>query len=133
MMAKYKYVEEFELEGSPKSIYPYLQNIGNLKEWFAAKIIVEKDNIINFMWDDQNHFARITHSQVNKYIRYEFLDDKKQIVVNDASYLEFRLSQSELTRATFLKITDYSEMVNENDLKALWEELIEQLRNVSGS
>ncbi len=131
-MAKFKYIEEFELGGSPKSIFPYLQNIANLKEWFSPKIITDKDDIINFMWDDDNHFARITHSQANKYIRYEFLDDKKQIIANDPSFLEFRLLQSELTRATYLKVTDYSEMVNEGDLKDLWCELIEQLKDVAG-
>lgn len=131
-MAKYKYIEEFELSGSPKSIYPYLQNIANLKEWFSPKIEVDSNQIINFMWDDNNHFARITHSQLNKYIRYEFLDEKKQIITSDASFLEFRLLQSELTRATFLKVTDYSEMSNEGDLRALWEELIEQLKDVAG-
>lgn len=131
-MAKYKYTEEFELGGSPKSIYPYLQNIANLKEWFSPKIEVDNNQVINFMWDDGNHFARVTHSQLNKYVRYEFLDDKKQVINSDASFLEFRLLQSPLTMATFLKVTDYSEMNNEGDLKALWEELIEQLKDVAG-
>lgn len=131
-MAKYKYTEEFELGGNPKSIYPYLQNIANLKEWFSPKIEVDNNQVINFMWDDDNHFARVTHSQLNKYVRYEFLDDKKQVINSDASFLEFRLLQSPLTMVTFLKVTDYSEMNNEGDLKALWQELIEQLKDVAG-
>jgi uncharacterized protein YndB with AHSA1/START domain len=131
-MAKYKYVIEFELAGSPKLLYPYLQNPANLQEWFANKVVSDSNKIINFVWDNSNHYAKVTHNQLYKYIRYEFLDEQKQEVKNDPSYLEFRLLQSELTKATFLRVVDYSEMTNEKDLHDLWTGLIEQLKDVAG-
>jgi hypothetical protein len=131
-MAKFKYVKDFELGGSPKIIYPYLQNHANMQEWFADKVTVDGEKIINFIWDNTDHYAKITHLQANKYVKYEFFGENKRELEEDCAYLEFRLMQSEITQATFLRVTDYSEMTNEKDLEDLWNGLISALKDVAG-
>jgi uncharacterized protein YndB with AHSA1/START domain len=130
-MNKYKYSEEFEINAPPRVIYPYLQSPVSLAEWFADKVNVDNERVLNFIWDNTDHFAKIVTSRLNKQIKYEFLNDKKQ-VTPDPNYIEFKLQQSELTNSTFLKVTDYSEMTSMDDLTALWHGLIVQLKEVIG-
>ena len=131
-MQKYKYTEEFEINSSPRILFPYLQNPASLAEWFADKVSLDNDKVFNFIWDKSDHFARMVVNRQNKCVKYEFLDnDKKELT--DAPYIEFKIQQSELTNGTFLKITDYSDMTNPKDLTALWHGLIGQLRDVMGA
>ncbi len=131
-MHKYKYTEEFEVNSSPRILFPYLQNPASLAEWFADKVTQDNDKVLNFIWDNSDHYARIAVSRQNKCVKYEFLNAEKQ-EMPDPAYIEFKIQQSELTNGTFLKITDYSDMTNPKDLKALWHELIRQLLDVMGA
>lgn len=130
-MSKLKYTQEFELNISPKMIFPYLLNAKNLEEWFAQKVSINEDKIYNFFWDNVEHFAQITQLRTNHHVKYEFLDDQKQPQPSPP-YIEFRLQQSELTNTTFLKITDYSDMSNEKELKKLWDSLVAELCDCVG-
>lgn len=124
---KYKFVQEFEINASPKRIYGLLNNASELNRWFEEKVILEQGKIFNFIWDDTNHQAKIVSQKLNKYIKFEFLNDNSD---EKPSYMEFRLEKSELTNATYLIVTDYSEMTDEQDLQELWESLVNNLREV---
>lgn len=128
-MSKHRYTQEFELNATPKAVYPYLHSPNSLAEWFASKVEVDNQKIFNFVWDNTDHFAKIVTSRTNKQIKFEFLDESKK-PIEDSAYIEFKLLNSELTNATFLRVTDYSEMTNENDLNDLWQGLINQLKEV---
>ena len=131
MTAKYKYVQEYEIKASPKTIYPYLNNPMNLSEWFADVHTDGDNKTFNFIWDNADHYARVVSSRLNKQIKFEFLDETKN-VADDPSFLEFRLTESELTNSTFLKITDYSEMDDEDDLNELWGGMVHNLKDLIG-
>jgi uncharacterized protein YndB with AHSA1/START domain len=130
-MAKYKYTEEFEINASPRVIYPYLQSPNSMAEWFAAKVDVDSEKVFNFVWDNSDHYAKIVTSRLNKQVKYEFLGDNKKNT-QDPNYIEFKLQESELTNSTFLKVTDYSEMTSPRDLTDLWHGLIAQLKEIIG-
>ncbi len=130
-MPKLKYTQEFELNVSPKIIFPYLLNPKNLEEWFAQKVMLDDDKIYNFFWENTEHFAHITHLRTNHYIKYEFLDNDKN-PQEDTAYIEFRIQQSEFTNTSFLKITDYSDMTSEKELKTLWDSLLAELCDCVG-
>ena len=130
-MTKYKYVKEYEIGASVKSIYNYLYSPSNLAEWFASDVQVDRDKIFNFVWDEEDHYARMVVARTNKHIKFEFLDANKEKMDNP-EYIEFKLFESELTNATFLRVTDYSATDNEEDLIDLWEGLITDLREVVG-
>ncbi len=126
-----KYTQEFELNISPKIIFPYLLNPKNLEEWFAQKVILEDNKIYNFFWDNAEHFATVTHIRTNHHIKYEFLDNNRKEQENPP-YIEFRIQLSELTNTSFLRVIDYSEMTNEKELKELWESLVAELCDCVG-
>lgn len=130
-MTKYKYIEEYEINASPKVIYNYLYSPINLSEWFANDVRVDRNKIFNFIWDEENHFAKMVIARTNKQVRFEFLGANKERT-DDPEYVEFRLLESELTNSTFLKVTDYSEIDSEKDLEDLWQGLIINLREIIG-
>ena len=131
-MTKYKFISEYEIHASPKRLYAYVHTPNGLIQWFATKVEIKgTDNIFHFVWDNEDHFARIVAHRTNKLVKFEFLSDDQEKIKN-ANYLEFRLEHNEMTDSTFLKVTDYSEMEDANDLNGLWDGLIGDLREVVG-
>lgn len=129
IMTKYKFVTEYELRASPKMLFSYISTASGLQQWFANKVNVGSNQSMIFEWDGENHPAKITSLRQNKSIKYEFLPENGE---TEHNYMEFRLEQSDLTNSTFLKITDYSDNNDEEDLKALWDGLMDSLREVVG-
>ncbi|MDQ1089057.1 MULTISPECIES: START-like domain-containing protein [unclassified Siphonobacter] len=128
-MTKYKFVTEYELRASPKMLFSYISTASGLQQWFANKVNVGSNQSMIFEWDGENHPAKITSIRQNKSIKYDFLPEPGE---TEGNYMEFRLEQSDLTNSTFLKITDYSDNNDEEDLQALWDGLIDSLREVVG-
>ncbi|PQA59796.1 START-like domain-containing protein [Siphonobacter curvatus] len=128
-MTKHKFVTEYELRASPKMLFPYVSTASGLQQWFANKVNVGSNQSMIFEWDGENHPAKIVSMRQNKSIKYDFTPDANE---EEHNYMEFRLDQSDLTNSTFLKITDYSDNTDEEDLRALWDGLIDTLREVVG-
>lgn len=130
-MSKYKFVQEYELRASPKVLFPYISTASGLQQWFAAKVNTKEDHSFDFVWDGESHFARVNSLRLNKSVRYDFTNtgdgDK------DLNYVEFRIDVSDLTQSTFLRITDYSANQDTDDLKSLWDGLIDSLKEIVGS
>jgi uncharacterized protein YndB with AHSA1/START domain len=135
LMPKYKYVTEYEINAAVKMIYPYLSTPAGLKEWFAEDVQVLPDKTLNIVWDGIAHHARIASWRANAHIRYQFIPEggEEGVHPRDLAYLELRVDFNEITQTSFLKITDYSDMDNDDELLGLWDNLIEQLREVLGA
>jgi hypothetical protein len=67
----------------------------------------------------------------NKGVRFEFLDTAEN--GHDNNYVEFRVDQSELTQSTYLRVTDYSTTSDKEELKDLWDGLMDKLKEIVGS
>lgn len=126
-MTKHKFVREYPFKASPKIIYPYLSSPGGLEEWFAKKVTVDSDHIYTFNWDNADYFAVQSSHRVNKHCKFDFIKGE-----NEGNYIEFKLDISELDGSTFLKISDYSDNDDEEDLEYLWDEMIDKLREIVG-
>ncbi|WP_020598665.1 START-like domain-containing protein [Spirosoma panaciterrae] len=130
-MEKYKFVAEYELRASPKMLFPYISTASGLSQWFATKVNTMPEQRFDFQWDNESHIARQVSMRQNKGVRFEFLDTDDE--GSDNNYVDFRVDQSELTQSTFLRITDYSNTTDEEELKDLWDGLLEKLREIVGS
>lgn len=130
-MEKYKFVAEYELRASPKMLFPYISTASGLSQWFATKVNTMPEQRFDFQWDNESHIARQVSMRQNKGVRFEFLDTDDE--GSDNNYVDFRVDQSELTQSTFLRITDYSTTTDEEELKDLWDGLLEKLREIVGS
>ncbi len=112
-------------------LFPYLTSPAGLAQWFADDVKIDDRKVFNFVWDDTPHYAKITALRANKYVKFEFLPATEP-VQPEAAYLEFRLDQNEMTQSSFLKIIDYSNTENEDDLRELWSQLVGSLREAVG-
>nr|WP_242928463.1 START-like domain-containing protein [Pontibacter vulgaris] len=128
---KTKFVREYPINASAKLLYPYLSTASGLSQWFCDNVTINGDKVYNFVWDGTSHFAEMTGHRTNRSVRFLFLDDRKQ-PVSDPSYIDFSIESSELTQEQFLKVTDYTEEEDVEELSELWEHLLQNLREIVG-
>jgi len=48
------------------------------------------------------------------------------------AYTEIRLEQNELTQTVFLRVTDYSDIDDEEEVHELWDNIIHDLKEIVG-
>ncbi|WP_114781540.1 START-like domain-containing protein [Botryobacter ruber] len=128
---KTKFVREYPINASAKLLYPYLSTPGGLAQWFCDDVKIDENKNFNFIWDGRSHFAEMTGHRVNRSVRFIFLDDDKNHVP-DAPYVDFSIESSELTQEQYLKVIDYSEEDDQEEMEELWEYLIQNLREIIG-
>lgn len=131
-MSKLKYVAEYEINASPRMLFPYLSTPSGLKEWFADNVSMNEDKSFNFIWDGIKSKALRSSLKTNLLVKYEFITTDEESG-KDIAYLEFRLDENDLTQTSFLKISDFSEAKDMDELKELWENLIDNLRAAVGA
>ncbi len=124
-MTKFKFSEEYPFKTSHKVLFTYINTAGGLQQWFAESVNIDSEHNFNFEWDSEIHTAHHT-SRLNKSSRFDFIGE------DDGNVLEFKLIQGELDDSTYLKITDISDNDDEDELRALWDALIQDLKEIVG-
>lgn len=128
------FTTEFEIRSSHKVLYPYMSTAAGLEQWFAEKVTILPDGRFNFQWDGESHPAERTSHRLNKSVRFEFIEDgKSNDEANERNYVEMKLEVSDLTQSTYLRVVDYSQNMDEDELSALWGGLIDSLKEIVGS
>ena len=126
-MAKHKYIGEFEFNASKKMLYPYFSTASGLAQWFADDVnINNEDKVYTFIWDGDETKAKLTSNRTNHHVRFDVVDDD-----DDSNYFEFTIDMNELTQSVYVRITDYSDMDDE-EASELWESLIHDLKEIVG-
>ena len=125
------FTADFEIHASIKMLYPYIQTASGLSEWFADDVNISPEKVFTFVWDHEEHKAMMSSHRTNHFARFEYLPETKEDE-KDPSYFELRLEINELTQTTFLKVIDYSDIDDLEELQDLWEGLIENLKKVVG-
>jgi len=128
---KTKFVREYPINASAKLLYPYLTTASGLAQWFCDDVNIGAGKVYNFLWDGRNHFAELTNLRSNRSVRFLFVNREGEHP-EDPSYVDFTIESSELTQELFLKVIDYSEEDDEEELEELWENLIHKLREIVG-
>ncbi|MBC3539765.1 START-like domain-containing protein [Rufibacter sediminis] len=130
-MSKIKFIREYSLNASPKMLYPYLSTASGLAQWLcdAAKQI--GDRKYNLVWDNQDHIAEMTSHRMNKSVRFTFPGTNKG-PSHDYSYIDFSIESGELTQEQFLRIVDYTDVGDVEQLAELWDNQILTLRELIG-
>lgn len=130
-MAKYLYTGDFEINASKKMLYPYLYTASGLAQWMADDVTIDEDKVFNFIWDDEDHRAKLVSHRTNSYVKFEFLKDDDD-EDEDTAFFELKLDMNELTQSVFLKVTDFSDMDDLDELHDLWSGLVDNLKETVG-
>jgi uncharacterized protein YndB with AHSA1/START domain len=131
IQTKARFVVEFPINASPKILFPYLATASGLSQWFCDDVRYVEGQRLNFIWDQENHYAEISGQRLNRAVRFVFLDDHRQTVA-DANYLEFTLDSSQVTDEVYLRVVDYSSAHDADEQQEMWEGLVSKLREQVG-
>ena len=124
-MEKNKFVGEYGINASKKMLYPYISSASGLSQWFADDVNINEDKLFTFIWDGDENRARMVSSRANHHVKFEFEGD------DDPNFVELRLEMNELTQEVFLRVTDYSD-IDQDEATELWDGLIHELKEIVG-
>lgn len=130
-MVKNKFIADYQINASKKIVFQYLSTASGLEEWFADNVRIDEDKNYIFNFDNEDHYARLASLRSNAHVKFEFFDPENPDE-RDHSYIEFKLEENELTQSLFLKVIDYSNEYEEDELEAIWEGLIYKLKEIIG-
>jgi len=130
-MVKNKFVADYQINASKKILSQYISTASGLEEWFADEVKINKDKVFIFDFDNDEHHAKIASIRNNSHVKFEFFDPTNP-EEKDHSYIEFKLEENELTQTLFLKIIDYSDGYDDEELEAIWEGLVGKLKEIVG-
>jgi len=130
-MEKSKFSYEYEINASKKMLYPYFTTASGLAQWFADDVNVDEDNIFNFIWEGQDHKAKMVSHRTNSFARFVFLETDKT-ESTDPDWVEFKIDLNELTQTSFIKINEYSDFDDKEEQAEVWEGLLHTLKETVG-
>jgi uncharacterized protein YndB with AHSA1/START domain len=131
VMVKNKFVADYQINASKKIVFHYLSTASGLEEWFADEVRIDEDKNYIFNFDNEDHFARLTSLRSNIHVKFDFFDPKNPNET-DHSFIEFKLEENELTQSLFLKVIDYSNDYEEEELEAIWDGMVSKLKEIIG-
>jgi|TARA_B110000971_G_scaffold73970_1_gene75937 uncharacterized protein YndB with AHSA1/START domain len=126
-MNKSKFIGEYSINASRKMLFPYISTASGLSQWFADDVNITEDKVYTMLWDGEVNRARIVSIKVNQHIKFEFEGEDDE----DLNSIEIRLEMNELTQEVYIKITDYSDL-DDQEVSDLWEGLIHDLKEIVG-
>ncbi|GAB2537336.1 hypothetical protein GCM10027189_19430 [Rufibacter soli] len=130
-MSKIKFVREYSLNASPKMLYPYLSTASGLAQWLCESAQQIGDRKYRLTWDNQNYIAEMTSHRTNKSVRLTFPETGNG-VPHDYSYIDFTIETSELTQEQYLRVIDYTDVGDVEQLAELWDNQVLTLRELIG-
>ena len=116
---------EYSINTLPNILYYRISNPSGLEEWFAKKVNF-KDGIFTFKWEHSEQQAELIEKKTNEFVKFRWLDYEED------TFFEFRIQKQELTGDVALKITDYAEDDEKDDIIAMWDEQIDELKHTLG-
>jgi len=124
-----QYELEYNLNCSPKMIFPRLSTPEGLSQWFADEVTMD-GNIFTFRWGKTESKAVLTSLRDNKLVRFDWIDQDEDKSTN---YFEFKITVHDLTGDLALLITDFAEPEEKEDAIYLWDTQINDLKRILGS
>ncbi len=124
-MAKRKIELEFEMKTMPGVVYKRVATPDGLATWFAEGVVSSEDGVVySFIWQKEVTKAIVLDSNENEFIRFRWEDDE------DDEYFEFRILRNELAGNITLKVVDFSEEEEYDDVVRLWTFQVDGLKRI---
>ncbi len=130
-MVRNKFTADYQINTSKKIVFHYLSTASGLQEWFADEVKIDEDKNYIFNFDNEDHHAKMVSMRFNSHVKFEFFDPKDPDN-SDHSFIEFKLEENELTQSLFLKVIDFSNDYDEDELEAIWDGMIHKLKEIIG-
>ncbi|MEZ4888306.1 MAG: START-like domain-containing protein [Chitinophagales bacterium] len=119
-MSRVKISLEFKVRSTPSILYNFLSTPSGLAQWFAEHVD-SHENTYSFYWNGQREEAEVLDKEENTFIRFQMEENE------EGEFLEFRITQAEITGDTVLLVTDFADDDDVEDQKQLWDSQIDAL------
>lgn len=106
-------------------LWAYISTANGLKEWFADDAQINGKDV-TLIWNGTSQESTIVGMRFEKYIRFRPKEE------SDKSYIEMRISSSEMTGNSILTITDFAEPDDVEEITDLWNYQVETLQRQLG-
>jgi uncharacterized protein YndB with AHSA1/START domain len=124
-MARVSFKTEFLFKASPNIIHKFLTTTDCLIRWFCDACYTIDDTYV-FSWDGNEEMADLLDDFEEELVRFRWKDADK------GEYLEFKISESEVTGETIMYITAFAEEDEVEEERKYWENAMESLRRATG-
>ena len=133
MSNKKTFVSEYEINASPKMIFPYISTVDGLERWYADSANITPNNVLAFVIDGEECYAKMQGMKSNQQVVFEFLDDERN-EEDDPSVLKITIDQNEITNGVYLVVEDYTDLIDSQaEFEELWEGLFSDLKEILGA
>lgn len=124
------YIERGLEERSVHALWQLISTAEGMTLWMADRVIGH-DGRLQFTWgnplgEHHTQTATVMDQKKRKFFRFHWDGEE------DDTFVEMRIERSELTEDLTLCVTDFSNDGESEDLKALWEEDFDRLRQNTG-
>ena len=126
MMKEKFHIEYIFDKVSQRSLWNHLTTPPGLSAWFADDVTID-DSLYTFKWNKVEERAQVVSMKPEVSIRYRWEDEE-----DESAYFEFIIHTIELTGATSLEITDFSEPSEKSDSISLWDTQVDELKRTLG-
>jgi uncharacterized protein YndB with AHSA1/START domain len=128
-MNRIKLELEYPLRSSTNILFQYISTPSGLQSWFADHVEVNGGGRYKFRWEDDTETNAVMVKNVtNKYVKF---------TVNNApsedEYIEFRISQDDITNDVELIITEFINEGEEDVAASIWDSAVDNLRHIIGA
>lgn len=123
-MSKKKIELEYIMNTPAGVLYKRLSTPEGLALWFAEDVASEDGKTFAFLWHKEVSRAILVDSQLNEFVRFRWEDDEED------EYFEFRIEKAELTKTIVLRVIDFSEEEEYDEVVHLWNFQIEGLKKI---
>jgi uncharacterized protein YndB with AHSA1/START domain len=129
MKGKTNFELEYVLETSPKVLNNVLFTPDGLSDWFCNDVNIKED-IYAFDWDGYIEEARLLSTKQGQHIKWQWIEDEDD---GHETCFGFSYQTDPLTKAVILKVYGSSDVGEEAEAKALWEQHVNDLRRLIGA
>lgn len=133
MSNKSKVTIERELSSSSqKFVWNLIATATGLSRWVAPRV-EEADNILTFIWgkpmeDPEVRRAEIIAMKKNRYIRFKWTDEE-----DEEAYTELEMDKLEVSDHYVLRIIDFCDNGEEEQMKKMWNHDLDRLHRNTGA
>lgn len=117
---------EYIFRASPTILYTFVTTNTCLVRWYCDEVDITNDTF-TFHWAGSQEQAHMIDDIEDERVRFKW-DDAD----DEDEFLEFRIYKSDVTNETILEITEFCDDDEVDELKSMWNILIEKLRHECG-
>ncbi|MCZ2100292.1 MAG: ATPase [Chitinophagales bacterium] len=117
---------EYIFRASPTILYNFVTTNTCLVRWYCDDVDITND-VYTFYWPGSHERAHMIDDIEDERVRFEWEDAE-----DENEYMEFRMYKSDVTNETILEIIDFCDDDEVDEIRDVWNQLVDKLKHECG-